>query len=311
MVYYNYPLEVNMSSNKTSIFVITITILLFFSSSSFSYDGMAVKWWGTSDYAEDYINSLGDNSYIDNLLKIGTHYYKNGDYDLAIKNLRSAIDTFDDIQVELHPKLSAAYLILGKIYHKMGRYNDAVYALTKAYYSYGYLYNLEAYNLLKIVKAEIKNNKVDKLFERAKVPPKPVEEVEPEIQQEEIAEEIEKFEFDFPPELFEMAHFDFDSSELTQCGRKILDFVAQKLDENPKIKILIDGYCDSKGSEEYNMKLGLRRANSAKTYLTKVHNINPDKLLTRSYGEKAPIDTNETDSGRAKNRRIQFTVQLP
>ena len=108
-----------------------------------------------------------------------------------------------------------------------------------------------------------------------------------------------------------MAHFAFDSSVLTKTGREVLDIVATKLKENPDVKIIIDGYCDSKGSEEYNIKLGHRRANSAKIYLIEVHNINPDQLITRSYGEKAPIDTNETDQGRARNRRIQFTVQFP
>ena len=300
-----------MFSHKLSILVIAFSVVFLISSPAFSLDGMDEDWWGSPDYAEDYINSLGVNSYPDNLLKIGLQYYKNGDFDLAIKNLRESIKFYMSMETQMHPRLSAAYLLLGKIYHKLARYNDAIYALKKAYYSYGYLNNLEAYNLLLVVKSDKKKSDIDKLFARAKVIQKHDEEVLTEEQPDYSKYEFDKFEFDFPPDFFDMAHFEFDSSELTKTGKDVLDFVAVKLKEHTDVKILIDGYCDSKGSEEYNLKLGYRRANSARTYLVDTHNLSPDRLLTRSFGEKAPIDTNVTDSGRAKNRRIQFSVQYP
>ncbi|MBU1626444.1 OmpA family protein, partial [bacterium] len=300
-----------MSRNRFFILVLFLALSFASTTSSSALDALSQDWWGSPDYAEDYINSWGLNSYSDNLLKIAEQDFKNGYFDLAIKNLRESIKYFTANGTQMHPRLSEAYMLLGKIYYKLNRNNDAIYCFEKAYYSYGYLYNLDAYCLLETVKQNKKISDVEQLFAHSKVVIKPTEEETSESPTSKPAKEEEPFELVIPPEFFDMAHFAFDSSDLTEAGKKVLDLVAEKLKDHPYVKIMIDGYCDSKGSVEYNLKLGERRAKSAKNYLVEVHNINPDNLLTRSYGKDAPIDTNETEAGRAKNRRIQFTVQYP
>ena len=70
-------------------------------------------------------------------------------------------------------------------------------------------------------------------------------------------------------------------------------------------KIEIQGHTDWMGSDDYNMKLGQRRADIVKKYLVD-HGIEADRVFTKSYGESKPIATNDTREGRAKNRRIVF-----
>jgi len=73
------------------------------------------------------------------------------------------------------------------------------------------------------------------------------------------------------------------------------------------IKLRIDGHTDSVGSAASNKTLSQRRADSAKKYLTD-KGVDGSRMTTNGYGEENPVDTNETKAGRAKNRRVEFTV---
>ncbi|MFH1218887.1 MAG: OmpA family protein [Candidatus Eisenbacteria bacterium] len=99
--------------------------------------------------------------------------------------------------------------------------------------------------------------------------------------------------------------FRFDKSDVIPDPSPILDLAVQIVKGCPTSKIEIQGHTDFIGSDEYNMKLGLRRAESVKTYLIE-HGINGQMLTTRSFGESKPIDPAKTSEARAKNRRIEF-----
>jgi OOP family OmpA-OmpF porin len=102
--------------------------------------------------------------------------------------------------------------------------------------------------------------------------------------------------------------FRFDKSDVIPAPSPILDRAVELVRGcHALTKIEIQGHTDWMGSDEYNMKLGLRRAESVKTYLIE-HGINGQMLSTKSFGESKPITTNETKEGRAKNRRIEFHV---
>ena len=76
---------------------------------------------------------------------------------------------------------------------------------------------------------------------------------------------------------------------------------------HPDVKVLITGHTDSKGSDEYNMALSERRVKTAVDYLVE-KGIERSRMTTKGYGERRPIDTNETDEGRQHNRRVEFTI---
>ena len=108
---------------------------------------------------------------------------------------------------------------------------------------------------------------------------------------------------------FEDVHFDFDRFNLRPEALKILDDAVAKLQANPNIQVTIEGHADSIGTQQYNLALGERRANSARAYL-EMRGISPARLRTVSYGEDRPIDTNETAAGRARNRRAHLAIVM-
>jgi outer membrane protein OmpA-like peptidoglycan-associated protein len=80
------------------------------------------------------------------------------------------------------------------------------------------------------------------------------------------------------------------------------------LSENPTIKVEIQGHTDSKGSDSYNLALSDRRAAAVVAYLVTNLGVDPSRLTSRGYGEGMPIATNDTDAGRALNRRVEFAI---
>ena len=106
----------------------------------------------------------------------------------------------------------------------------------------------------------------------------------------------------------ENIHFDFDKYVLTPKAMMILDEKASYLREHPAVRVLIEGYCDERGTQEYNLALGDRRANSAKNYLVK-SGVAESRITTISYGEEQPLCTEHTESCWWKNRRDQFQVR--
>jgi len=101
--------------------------------------------------------------------------------------------------------------------------------------------------------------------------------------------------------------FDFDKATLRPESFNELDRLVQLLTENPNIKVEISAHTDSKGSDEYNMKLSQKRAESVVNYLIG-KGIAPSRLIAKGYGETQPIDTNDTEEGRQNNRRVEFKI---
>lgn len=107
--------------------------------------------------------------------------------------------------------------------------------------------------------------------------------------------------------VIEGVKFDFDKSDIKPRYYGELDKVAAVLNNNPGLKIEIQGHTDSKGTVEYNQKLSERRAQAVKAYLDRA--VRTDVALSaHGYGLTRPIDTNETEEGRANNRRVQLDV---
>ena len=109
--------------------------------------------------------------------------------------------------------------------------------------------------------------------------------------------------------VFEDVHFDFDRFNLRPDALKILDEAATRLQANPDIRVTIEGHADSIGTQQYNLALGERRANSAREYLIS-RGIAANRLQTVSYGEDRPIADNNTAQGRAQNRRAHLVVVM-
>ena len=103
-------------------------------------------------------------------------------------------------------------------------------------------------------------------------------------------------------------YFDFDKSTIKPESRPALELAAKMLTENPSINVEIQGHTDSKGSDSYNLSLSDRRAASVVLYLVQNLGIERSRLTSRGYGESMPIATNDTDDGRALNRRVEFAV---
>ena len=80
------------------------------------------------------------------------------------------------------------------------------------------------------------------------------------------------------------------------------------LKDNPNIKVEIGGHTDAGGSEKANLKISEKRALSAKKYLQDKFNISGDRMITKGYGSSKPIADNNTQEGRAKNRRVEFIL---
>ncbi len=103
--------------------------------------------------------------------------------------------------------------------------------------------------------------------------------------------------------------FGFDRSELSREAKAALDaFSSDLISSNEGVFIEIQGHTDSTGSEEYNMVLGARRAESVLRYLNSEHGLPLHRLSAISYGESAPLDENSTREARAKNRRVALVV---
>src|SRR5262245_1560620 len=103
-------------------------------------------------------------------------------------------------------------------------------------------------------------------------------------------------------------HFDFDRASVRPADVRILDASAEWLKANPKQLLLIEGHCDDRGTSEYNMALGERRARAASEYLG-TKGIDRERILLISYGKEHPRCEAMTDACRASNRRAAFLVK--
>jgi peptidoglycan-associated lipoprotein len=107
---------------------------------------------------------------------------------------------------------------------------------------------------------------------------------------------------------FQPAFFDFDSYVLRSDARSALDADAKLMRDNASVKITVEGHCDERGTVEYNLALGERRAQAARDYLVNA-GIDAGRIKTVSYGKERPFDPGHDEAAWAKNRRAQLVIQ--
>jgi len=145
--------------------------------------------------------------------------------------------------------------------------------------------------------------------ERLPEPPQPVVEPvpvppEPLLEEDLNARDLDTLNRDSP---LLPAFFAFDSQEIDDAARATLDANADLLRRYPNWVVTIEGHCDERGTAEYNLALGERRALSARAYLIQV-GVSGDRLRTVSYGKEFPFDPGHDEVAWAKNRRAHFVI---
>ena len=106
----------------------------------------------------------------------------------------------------------------------------------------------------------------------------------------------------------DLVFFGYDSSELDSQSRSVLEAQARWLQSYPSLYITVEGHADERGTREYNLALGERRANSAKNFLVAM-GVSPSRINTISYGKEKPLMVGADTSSWAQNRRAQTRVQ--
>jgi OOP family OmpA-OmpF porin len=102
--------------------------------------------------------------------------------------------------------------------------------------------------------------------------------------------------------------FDFNSSAVPSASHEELNKLGDFLREHPKTYVVLSGYTDGTGSDEYNLGLARRRAESIQGYLTQYSGVSIGRIITQWYGKKDPIADNTKEEGRQQNRRVEFVV---
>ena len=143
----------------------------------------------------------------------------------------------------------------------------------------------------------------------APTPPEPVVEnqpipEEPKVNEDLLSGDLDTINKNSP---FQPVFFALDSSEIDQAGQQALNTDAAILKKYPTWVITLEGHCDERGTAEYNLALGERRAMAAKTYLVSL-GIPADRVRTVSYGKEFPFDPGHDEAAWSKNRRAQFVV---
>jgi peptidoglycan-associated lipoprotein len=111
----------------------------------------------------------------------------------------------------------------------------------------------------------------------------------------------------FESSLLKDIHFDFDKYDIRPSDAAVLKGNAELLKKYDKVKIQIEGHCDEKGTNEYNLALGERRANSTRNYLLSL-GISPERISAISYGEERPLDPGHNEDAWTKNRRAHTII---
>ncbi len=101
--------------------------------------------------------------------------------------------------------------------------------------------------------------------------------------------------------------FDYDQYSLTQTAQEALQYNADILKRAQNVRVLVEGHCDERGTTEYNLALGERRAQSARDYLVSLGTM-PRRLSTVSYGSELPVASGHDEAAWAQNRRVYFRV---
>jgi outer membrane protein OmpA-like peptidoglycan-associated protein len=104
-------------------------------------------------------------------------------------------------------------------------------------------------------------------------------------------------------------HFDTDSANIKPESAPVLSEIAKLLQSRPSLKILVVGHTDNQGAYEYNMNLSKQRASSVARYLSETHAIESSRMRAAGVGFLAPVASNDSAPGRAKNRRVELVKQ--
>ncbi|MDZ7344944.1 MAG: peptidoglycan-associated lipoprotein Pal [candidate division KSB1 bacterium] len=107
------------------------------------------------------------------------------------------------------------------------------------------------------------------------------------------------------PLVLETIYFDYDKYDLTSSALQTLALNARRLKAHSQARILIEGHCDERGTVEYNLALGDKRAKAARDYLVSL-GIDPSRISIISYGKERPVDPGHTEEAWARNRRAEF-----
>jgi outer membrane protein OmpA-like peptidoglycan-associated protein len=108
-------------------------------------------------------------------------------------------------------------------------------------------------------------------------------------------------------EIKQTIYFDFNKAKIKPVSFPLLNEVAQALQDNPTIKVRIEGHTDSQGNDAFNLKLSDWRSKSVREYLIK-RGVDADRMVSKGYGESVPIADNRSKAGRAENRRVEFVI---
>jgi peptidoglycan-associated lipoprotein len=111
-------------------------------------------------------------------------------------------------------------------------------------------------------------------------------------------------------DVFRNINFEFNKYSILEKDKPTLEGIAGLMKQNASWKVLIEGHCDERGTNEYNMGLGEQRALAAKNYLADL-GVAATRFTTISYGEERPLDPGHNEEAWAKNRRCQFRVEAP
>jgi OOP family OmpA-OmpF porin len=110
-------------------------------------------------------------------------------------------------------------------------------------------------------------------------------------------------------EILEIILFEFNKADIKPESFPLLEQVAKVMNGHPEIRaVRIEGHTDKVGSADYNQHLSAARALAVKTFLFDVGKVDGTRLSTRGYGFDRPVTTNETEEGRAQNRRVEFLI---
>ncbi len=128
----------------------------------------------------------------------------------------------------------------------------------------------------------------------------------PAMTEEEIfmSKSLEQINLEAP---LKMIHFDYDQYTIREDAKATLEGDAAWMKKFSSAKILIEGHCDERGTEEYNLALGEKRAKSAYDYLASM-GVSPDRMKVISYGKSQPMDSGNNETSWQKNRRAQFLI---
>jgi peptidoglycan-associated lipoprotein len=101
------------------------------------------------------------------------------------------------------------------------------------------------------------------------------------------------------------AYFDYDDASLRDDAKQALEADAKYMESHPRLNVIIEGHCDERGSVEYNLALGEKRARAAREYLVS-YGVRSSRMTTISYGKERPFDPGHSEEAWAKNRRAHF-----